>query len=111
MIALKPHPDLPSGSTIGDSLKLLERKTREKNCVSSAISVVPIFLILRDTSTGFNHNVGSILANLLNKPINPLEMCRHADLPIGVVCSIEERWFAGTTLHVTFVDHRPIKVE
>jgi hypothetical protein len=111
VIALKPHPDLPSGSIIGDSLELLKRKTREKNCASSAISVVLIFLILRDTSTGFKHNVSSILTNLPNKPINPLEMRGHANLPIGIICSIEERWFAGTTLHVAFVDHRPIKVE
>jgi hypothetical protein len=27
------------------------------------------------------------------------------DLPIGIICSIEERWFAGTTFHVAFVDH------
>jgi hypothetical protein len=60
---------------------------------------------------GFKHNVSSILTNLPNKPINLLEMCGHANLPIGVVCSIEERWFAGTTLHVAFVDHRLIKVE
>jgi hypothetical protein len=111
MIALKPHPDLPSSSTIRDSLKLLKRKTREKKCVSSAISVVPIFLILHDSSTGFKHNVGSILANLPNKPINPLEICGHVDLPIGVVCSIKEWWFAGITLYVAFVDHGPIKVE
>jgi hypothetical protein len=79
--------------------------------VSSAISVVPIFLILRDTSTGFKHNVGSILVNLPDKPINPLKIRGHVDLSIGIVCSIEERWFAGTTLHVAFMDHRPIKVE
>jgi hypothetical protein len=85
MIALKPHPDLPSSSTIRDSLELLKRKTQDKNCASSTISVVSIFFILRDTSTGFKHNVGSILANLPNKPINPMEMLRHADLPIGVV--------------------------
>jgi hypothetical protein len=111
VIALKPHLDLPSSSTIGDSLELLKRKTREKNCVSSAISVVPIFLILRDTCTGFKHNVSSILANLSNKSINPREMRGHADLPIGIICSIEERWCAETTLHVAFVDHRPVKVE
>jgi hypothetical protein len=111
MIALKPHPDLASSSTIGDSFDLLKRKTREKNCASSAISVVPIFLILCDMSTGFKHNVGSILINLPNKSINPLEMRGHADLLIGVVCSIEGRWFAGTTLHIAFIDHRPIKVE
>jgi hypothetical protein len=62
-------------------------------------------------SMGFKHNVSSILANLPDKPINPLEMSGHADLPIGTIYSIEERWFAETTLHVTFVDHGPIKVE
>jgi hypothetical protein len=111
VIALKPHPDLSSGSIIGDSLELWKRKTREKNCASSAISVVPIFLILRDMSTGFKHNVNSILANLPNKSINPPEMRGHTDLPIGIICSIEERWFTRTTLHVAFVDHGPIKVE
>jgi hypothetical protein len=110
VIALKPHPDLPSSSTIGDSLELLKQKTQEKNC-ASAISVVSIFLILCDTSTGFKHNEGSILANLSNKPINPLEMGRHVDLLIWIICSIEERWFAETTLHVAFMDHRSIKVE
>jgi hypothetical protein len=59
---------------------------------------------------GFKYNISSILANLPNKPINPLEMRGHANLPIGIIYSIE-RWLAGTTLHVTFVDHRPIKVE
>jgi hypothetical protein len=62
-------------------------------------------------STGFKHNISSIIVNFPNKPINPLEMRGHADLPIGVVCSIEERWFARATLHVVFMDHRPIKVE
>jgi hypothetical protein len=60
---------------------------------------------------GFKHNAGSILANLLDKPINPLKIHGHVDLPIGVVCSTKERWFARTTLHVAFVDHGPIKVE
>jgi hypothetical protein len=62
-------------------------------------------------STGFKHNVGSILANLPDKPINPLKMHGHADLSIGVVCSIEERWFAETTLYVAFIDHGPIKMK
>jgi hypothetical protein len=60
---------------------------------------------------GFKHNVSTILANLPNKPINPLKMRIHAVLPIGIICSIEERWFTRTMLHVTFVDHGPIKVE
>jgi uncharacterized protein YihD (DUF1040 family) len=85
MIALKPHSNLLSDSTIGDSLELLKQKTREKNYASSAISVVLIFLILHATSTGFKHNVGSILSNLLDKPIYHLKMRGHADLPIGVV--------------------------
>jgi hypothetical protein len=62
-------------------------------------------------STGFKHNVSSIFANLPNKPINILEMRGHADLPIEIIYSIEERWFARTTLYVAFVDHGSIKVE
>jgi hypothetical protein len=60
---------------------------------------------------GFKHNESSILANFPNKPINTLKMGTHAYFSIGIVCSIEERWFTGTTLHVAFVDHGPIKVE
>jgi hypothetical protein len=111
VIALKPHPDLPSSRTIGDSLELRKRKTREKNTVSSTIYVVSILLSLSGTGTRFTHNVSSTIANLLDKPIDPLEMRGYADFPIGVVCSIEERWFAGTTLYVAFMDHGPIKVE
>jgi hypothetical protein len=59
----------------------------------------------------FKHNISSILTNLSDKPINPLKICGHANLPIGVVCSIEQQWFAGTTLHVAFMDHGPIKME
>jgi hypothetical protein len=72
---------------------------------------VSISLLLSGTSTRFKHNISIILRNLLDLPINALKMRRHADLPIKVVCSIEERWLAGTALHVAFVDHRPIKVE
>jgi hypothetical protein len=56
-------------------------------------------------SIGFKHNVSSILADLPDKPINLLKMHGHVDLPIGIVCSIEERWFTGTTLYVVFMDH------
>jgi hypothetical protein len=72
---------------------------------------VPILLLLSDTSTRFKHNVSSILVNLLDLPINALKMRVHADLLIGVVCSIEEWRLTGTVLYVAFVDHRLIKVE
>jgi hypothetical protein len=111
VIALKPHPDLPSSRTIRYSLELRKRKTREKNTASSTICVVQILLFLSGTGTRFKHNVSSILANLSDKPINPLKMRRYADLSIGIVCSIEERWFARTTLQIVFMDHKPIKVE
>ena len=70
-----------------------------------------ILVILGGTGCDREHNVSSIIANFLDEPINPLEMRRHADLPIRIVGPIEVRWFAGTTLHVAFVDHGPIKVE
>jgi hypothetical protein len=110
MIALKPHPDLSSSSTKRDTLELRKQKTREKNN-SYSIHVVSIFLILCDLSMGFKHNIGSILTNFLDEPINPLELYEHVNLLIGIVGPIEKRWFAGTMLHVTFVDHRPIKVK
>ena len=77
--------------------------------MSLAICVVLINLILSVAS--IKHNVISILPNLPNFLINSLKMRRHVNLPIGEVCSIEERSFAGTKLYVAFVDHRPIKVE
>ena len=109
MIALKPHKDLSSSRTIGDSLKLRKQNTRKENTASLAICVVLINSILSVAS--IKHNVISILTNLLNFPINPLKMRRHVNLSIGVVCSIEERWFAKTMLHVAFMDHGPIKVK
>jgi hypothetical protein len=111
VIALKPHLDLPSSGTIGGSLELRKRKTREKNTASSTICVVPILLFLSGTGMRFKHNISSILTNLPDKPINLLKMRGHVDLSIGIVCSIKEWWFARTTLHVAFMDHGPIKVE
>ena len=109
MIALKPHLDLSSSCTIGDSLKLRKQNTRKENTASLAICVVLINSILSVAS--IKHNVISILTNLPNFPINPLKIRQHANLLIGVVCSIEERRFARTVLHVAFVDHGLIKVE
>ena len=111
MIALKPHPDLLSCSTIGDTLELRKRKTREKHTASFAICVVPILVILGGTGCDREHNVSSILTNFPDETINPLEMRRHADLPIRIVGPIEVWWFARTTLDVAFMDHGPIKVE
>ena len=92
-----------------DTLKLRKWKTRKENTMSLAICVVLINLILSVGS--IKHNVISILPKLPNFLINSLKMRRHVNLPIGEVCSIEERSFAETTLYVAFVDHRPIKVE
>jgi hypothetical protein len=63
------------------------------------------------TNTSNKHLVVGILTNLPNLPINALKIHRYVDLPVGVVCSIEERQFVGTVLHVVSMDHRPIKVE
>ena len=109
MIALKPHPDLSSNRTIGEFLKLRKRKTQKENTTSFAICIVLVDPLLTDTSS--KHLVVRILTNLLNSPINALKMCRHVDLSVGVVCSIEVGRLARTTLHVAFVDHGPIKVE
>jgi hypothetical protein len=87
VIALKPHPDLSSSSTIRDSLKLRKGKTRKENTTSLTIYVVLVNLLLNDMSN--KHLVVRILTNLLNSLINSLKMHRHADLLVGVVCSIE----------------------
>ena len=88
VIALKPHPDLSSSSTIRDSLKLKKGKTQKENTTSLAICIVLVNLLLIDTSS--KHLVVSILTNLPNSPINALKMHRYADLTVGIVCSIEE---------------------
>jgi len=77
--------------------------------MSLAICVVLVNLLLTDTSS--KHLIVRILTNLPNTSINALKMRRHADLAVCVVCSIEVRRFAGTALHVVFVDHGPITVE
>ena len=77
--------------------------------MSLAICVVLVNLLLTDMSS--KHLEVRILANLPNSPINALKMCRHADLLVGIVCSIEVLQFVRTALHVAFVDHGPIKVE
>jgi hypothetical protein len=109
VIAIKPHTDLSSSSTIRDSLKLRKQKTQKENTTSVVICVVLVNLLLTDTSS--KHLVVRILANLPNSPINALKMRRHVDLPVGVICSIEEWRLARTVLLVAFVDHGSIKVE
>jgi hypothetical protein len=104
--ALKPHPGISSSSTIRDPLKLGKQKTQKENTTSLAICVVLVNLLLTDNSS--KHHVVRILTNLLDPPVYALKMSRHADLPAGVVCSIEEWRLAETTLHVAFVDHRPL---
>jgi hypothetical protein len=86
VIALKPHPDLSSSSTIRDS-QTQKGKTRNENTTSLAICVVLVNLLLTDTNR--KHLIVSILTNLLNSLINALKMRRHANLPVRVVCSIE----------------------
>ena len=109
VIALKPHPDLLSSSTIRDSIKLRKGKTRKENTTSLGICVVLADMLLTNMSS--KHLEVRILANLPNSLVNALKMRRHADLPVGVICSIEERRFVGTTLYVIFMYHGPIKVE
>ena len=109
MVAKKITPDLSSCREVRNMIKLSGRKTRENSITSPAICVVSINLLL--TNTRSKNLVVGILTNLLDTPIQTLEICRHADLTISIVCTIEVRWLAGTALHVAFVDHGPIKVE
>jgi hypothetical protein len=52
------------------------------------------------------HNIN---ANLPNFVPYTLKVCRHANLPVRVVCPIEEQWLANTTFYVAFVDFEPIR--
>jgi hypothetical protein len=56
--------------------------------MSLAICVVLVNFLLTDTSS--KHHVVRILTNLLDLPVYALKMSKHVDLPVGVVCSIEE---------------------
>jgi len=108
VVAKKLTPDLSSHRGVRNTIKLSGRKTRQKSITSPAICVVLINLLL--TNTRSKNLVVGILTDLPNTPIQALEIRRHADLPINIVCTIEVRQLAGTVLHVAFVDHGPIKV-
>ena len=109
MIPFKGLPDLSSRSEVINTIELRNEKARNDCITGLAICLMLVNLLLTDMSS--KHHVIWILTNLPNPRVDALEMRRHADLPIRVVCSIEERWLAGTALHVAFVDHGPIKVE
>ena len=109
VVAKKLTPDLSSHRGVRNTIKLSGRKTREKSITSPAICVVLINLLL--TNMRNKNLIVGILTNLLDKPIQTLEICRHADLTISIVCTIEVWQLARTGLHVAFADHRPIKVE
>jgi hypothetical protein len=47
--------------------------------------------------------------NLPNFVPDTLKISQHVDLPVWVVCPIEERWLPNTTFHVAFVDFEPIR--
>ena len=74
-----------------------------------AIGVVFINLLL--TNTRSKNLVVGIFTNLLDTPIQALEICRHMDLPISIVCTIEVLRLAGTALHVAFTDQELVKVD
>jgi hypothetical protein len=52
----------------------------------------------------------NIEANLPNTMPSTLKIHRHANIPIWVVCPIEDWRFANTSFLVTFVDFKPIRV-
>ena len=109
VVAKKLTPDLSRRREVRNTIKLSGRKTREKSITSPAICVVLINLLL--TNTRSKNLIVGILTNLLDTQIQTLEICRHADLPISIVCTIEVRRLARIALHVAFADHGPIKVE
>ena len=109
VVAKKLTLDLSSRREVRNTIKLSGRKTRENSITRPAICVVMMNFLL--TNTRSKNLVVGILTNLLDTQIQTLEICRHADLPISIVCTVEVRRLAGTALHVAFADHGPIKVE
>jgi hypothetical protein len=92
MIPLKGQPDLTSRIKVRHRLKLRKRKAREDSITGLAICFVLVNLLLTNLSS--KHYIIWILTNLPNPRAYAPEICRHADLPIQVVCSIEEWWLA-----------------
>ena len=109
MVAKKLTLDLSSHREVRNTIKLSGRETRENSIMSPAIGVVLINLHL--TNTRSKNLVDGILTNLPDMPIQTLEIRRHTDLPIGIVCTIEVQRLAGTTLYVAIADHELIKVD
>ena len=97
MIPLKGILDLSSNGKVRHPIKL--QNERQNDCITHlAICVVLFNLLLSNTNS--KNNVIWILTNLPNLRVYDLEMHRHVNLPIQVVCSIEEHWLARTVLHV-----------
>jgi hypothetical protein len=88
-------------------LKLSKRETREQSVSCFVVRVMELHLNRSDPSTlGIEH---SIEINLLDTISNTLKICGHADLPVWVVCPIEQWRFANTSFNVAFTDFRLIR--
>jgi hypothetical protein len=95
---LEGGPDLMSRSQMSNSLKLTWREAREQSVASFVVRMIELHLNWSDSFTC------SIEANLPNSIPNTLKKHRHANIPVWVVGSIEERWLANTMFHVAFME-------
>jgi hypothetical protein len=98
---LEGRPDLVSHSQMSNSLKLSKRETREQSVSSFVVRIMELHLNWSDQITC---NIKcSIKLDLLGMVPNTFKVWRHVDLPVLVVCPIEQRRFANTSFHVAFV--------
>jgi hypothetical protein len=84
MESLKGGPDLVSHSQMSNLLKFNKRETQEQSVSCLVVRIMELHMYRSDPSTlGIEH---SIETNLLDVIPNTLKTCRHADLPVWVVC-------------------------
>jgi hypothetical protein len=106
--SLEGGPDLVSRSQMSNSLKFYKRETREQSVSSLVVRIMELQWNRIHLSTlGIKRGIET---NLPYTIPNTLKIYRHVDLLVWVIHPIEERRFANTSFHISFVDFRPIRV-
>jgi hypothetical protein len=94
---------------MSNSLKLTKRETREQSVLSFVVRIMELHLNWSDPVTCSIEI--RIKVNLPNSVTDALKIRRHVKLPVWAIGPIEERRFANTLFHVTYVDFETIREE